>query len=142
MLFEQLLSSLNNPYLTTVMMLSFHLAILSCSTHTIGFYLICLYILTFIIKLTRFHFFMKKRERHTQDGEFQRDALVLSCLSLFLEVFGHIFISLISGLGYVVYTMQKRFMLLIIGLVLACDASRNFVNQCKGNRPFAQYIAP
>ena len=69
----------------------------------------------------------------------------MSCLSLFLEVFGHIFISMISGLGYVVYTMQKKYMLVIIGLVLVSDIVRDKVNAYKGKfwkRPFAKYIAP
>ena len=128
------------------MLLSFHFAILSFSTKKVGFYLVTLYVIVFILKLTRFHFFMTKPSKeHVKmvgDSEFQRDALVLSCLSLFLEVFGHIFISLVSGLGYATYTMNRKFMLLIIVLCTVTHLTRNIANQLLGKRPFAKYVAP
>ena len=123
------------------MMVSFHLAILTFSTKKVGFYLVGLYAVTFIIKLTRFHFYMLKKGDKV-DGDFHRDALVLSCLSLFLEVFGHIFISLISGLGYMLYLMNKHYMLLIILTTLLSDVARKLTSPYIGSRPFAKYIAP
>jgi CDP-diglyceride synthetase len=139
--FESLLRSLNNIWLTIPMMVSFHLAILCFSTKKVGFYLVALYVVTFIIKLTRFHFYMLKKGDKV-DAEFHRDALVLSCLSLFLEVFGHIFISLITGLGYAIYIMNKQYMLLIIVTTVVADSACKLTSPYIGNRPFAKYIAP
>ena len=84
---------------------------MTLSTETIGFILVTMYVFVMIIKLWRFHDFMiyqhteKEHEKVFNDPEFSLEALVLSCLSLFLELFGHIFISLLSGLGYGLYIM-------------------------------------
>lgn len=105
---EKLIQSLNNVYITLGFQILIHLSIMTISTATIGFVLVSLYVIIFIMKLTRFHHFMiykHPNEKVFQDPEFSLEALVLSCLSLFLEVFGHIFISLITGLGYGIYIM-------------------------------------
>ena len=95
---------------------------MTLSTTTIGFALVILYIAIFIIKLFRFHNFMiyqypeKQYQAIFNDPEFSLEALVLSCLSLFLELFGHIFISLLTSLGYGLYIMQRNYVLIILGL--------------------------
>ena len=99
------------------------MAIMTFSTETIGFILVLMYTFVMIIKLWRFHDFMiyqnvheKEYEKIFNDPEFSLEALVLSCLSLFLELFGHIFISLLSGLGYGLYIMQRNYVLIIVCL--------------------------
>ena len=95
---------------------------MTLSTTTIGFALVILYIAIFIIKLFRFHNFMiyqypdKQYQAIFNDPELSLEALVLSCLSLFLELFGHIFISLLTSLGYGLYIMQRNYVLIILGL--------------------------
>ena len=101
------------------MQIIIHMSIMTLSTATIGFFLVALYIIIMIIKLFRFHKFMiyeLPKEKEFSQPEFSLEALVISCFSLFLEVFGHIFISLISGLGYGIYIMQKNYILIIAGL--------------------------
>ena len=142
MFLEKLVKSINNGYITLGMQILIHLSIMTLSTATIGFFLVSLYVIIFIIKLTRFHNFMTHEhpnEKVFADAEFSLEALVLSCLSLFLEVFGHIFISLISGLGYGIYIMQKNYILIIVGLGWVSNFVRS---QRFGSHPFAQYVAP
>merc|ERR1712086_1222370 len=83
----------------------------------------------------------KEHEKVFQDPDFSLEALVLCCLSLFLEVFGQIFISLISGLGYGIYIMQKNYILIIVLLGWVSNFTRTRVSSF-GSRPFAKYVAP
>ena len=145
-LFLSLIANLSNKLITLGMMCTFHAAIMSASTHTIGFTLVFLAVMTFIIKLTRFHFFMwyptEEYAKLVSEPDFQRDALILSCLSLFLEVFGHICISLLSALGYYVYTMRRQYILIILILSASADFARQQIGVRFGRYPFARYVAP
>ena len=67
---------------------------------------------------------------------------MLSCLSLFLEIFGHIFISLITGIGYGVYVMNYKYMLLIIVISVVSETVRKCTSGLISEKPFAKYIAP
>lgn len=40
-----------------------------------------------------------------EDG-FVKAAMIVTCASLLLEIFGHIFISLITSLGYIFYILE------------------------------------
>lgn len=110
------------------MLLSFHLALLVFSTHKIGFYLVFLYVLLFLIKFNDFHQFMMNQSPSLAKivalEEFQRDALVISCLSLFLELFGHILISVLSGMGYYIYVMNQKYIMMIVVICMVSEFSR------------------
>ena len=66
----------------------------------------------------------------------------MSCLSLFLEVFGHLFISLTSGVGYFIYTMKSQYIIIVIILSMSADFGRVHIGMRFGTRPFAKYVAP
>jgi len=63
-------------------------------------------------------------------------------LSLFLEIFGHISISLVSALGYYVYTCNKSYIILIFILAESGDLARKHIGMRFGTMPFARYVAP
>tara|TARA_B110000305_G_C19354630_1_gene596089 strand:+ start:502 stop:1008 length:507 start_codon:yes stop_codon:yes gene_type:complete len=84
----------------------------------------------------------KEYAKQVSDPEFERDALVLSCLSLFLEVFGHILISLLSGIGYFVYTAQKNLLVIVFIFTIFSDFCRKYIGMKIGRVPFAKYVAP
>lgn len=46
--------------------------------------------------------------------QFVNQALVLTCLSMLLEVFGQVYISLGTSFGYLIYFMQPKFIMLMI----------------------------
>jgi hypothetical protein len=106
------------------------------SQGSIGFVLITVYVFIFLYKLIRFHFFVRDNELSNS-----RDAIIMSCLSLFLEVFGHVFISLPSAVGFLVYTMNKKFIILVFILSFVTNIGRNFGNKI-GRTKFSKYIAP
>ena len=121
---------------------------MTLSAATIGFALVILYICIFIIKLYRFHSFMiyqypqKQYQAIFTDPEFSLEALVLSCLSLFLELFGHIFISLLSSLGYGLYIMQRNYVLIILGLGFVASRTCQYVSKYFGRIKFVHYVMP
>lgn len=57
-LYYELIENLSNKFITLVMMIMFHLAMCICSTHTVGFVLVLLYVSGCVIKLVRYHLFM------------------------------------------------------------------------------------
>ena len=94
---SRLIDNLNQKSLTFTASSIFHFAAIFCSLNTIGLVLAFFNVLVFFVKLYRFHAFMiynpdKKIHAYLQDPNIQRGALVVSCLSLFLELFGQIFI--------------------------------------------------
>ena len=66
----------------------------------------------------------------------------MSCLSLFLEVFGHLFISLTSGVGYFIYTMKSQYIIIVFILSMSADFGRIHIGMRYGSRLFARYVAP
>ena len=66
----------------------------------------------------------------------------MACLSLFLEIFGHISISLVSALGYYVYTCNKAYIVFIFILAESGDLARKHIGMRFGTIPFARYVAP
>lgn len=68
-----------------------------------------------------------ENKKFITNEEFRRDAIVLACLSLFLEVFGHISISLLSALGYYVYTMNKNYLVIIFIFAESGDMARKHI---------------
>ena len=57
-------------------------------------------------------------------------------------MFGHISISLLSALGYYVYTCNKTYILIIFILAESGDLARKHIGMRFGTRPFAYYVAP
>ena len=76
-----------------------------------------------------------------EDNNFKRDAIVLSCLSLYLEVFGHILISLISILGYYIYMAQKKYLVYLVVFTMVSNYARENLGKY-GKSPFTEHIAP
>jgi CDP-diglyceride synthetase len=66
----------------------------------------------------------------------------MSCLSLFLEVFGHLFISLPSAAGYVMYTCQNKYIVIVLILSVAADFGRQEIGVRFGSRYFAKHVVP
>lgn len=99
-----------------------------------------------MIKLNDFHQFMMNQSpslaKIVAMNEFQRDALVISCLSLFLEVFGHILISFLSGSGYYIYVMNPKYIMMLVVICSVSGYSRTKLSGVISHWPFAQYIAP
>ena len=58
LLYHELIENLVNRPITLSMMFFFHLVMCTCSTNTVGFFLVSLYVACFIIKLVRYHLFM------------------------------------------------------------------------------------
>lgn len=61
---------------------------------------------------------------------------------MFLEVFGHILISLLSGIGYFVYTAQKNLLVIVFIFTIFSDFCRKYIGMKIGRVPFAKYVAP
>jgi CDP-diglyceride synthetase len=94
---QQLIKSLTRHPFTFAISIVFHVAAIVCSTRTVGLVLSTINVLIFFTKIYQFHAFMtynpeKRFLKHLADPNIQRDALVVTCFSLFLELFGHIYI--------------------------------------------------
>jgi len=48
----------------------------------------------------------KKETSIMKEDGFVKTAMIVTCASLLLEVFGHIFISLITSFGYIFYCLE------------------------------------
>ena len=59
-----------------------------------------------------------------------------------MEVFGHLFISLTSGVGYFIYTMKSQYIIIIFIMSTAADFGRIHIGMRFGTRLFARYVAP
>uniref|UniRef100_A0A7S3IPZ3 Uncharacterized protein n=1 Tax=Strombidium inclinatum TaxID=197538 RepID=A0A7S3IPZ3_9SPIT len=119
---------------------------MACTSSVIGLILVTLNVFSFVIKLLQFHQFMmyptKEYARFVSNPDFTRDALILTCLSLFLELFGHALISLLSSMGYFIYIGKKELLAMTIFFSLTSDLGRRFIGMKIGKRPFANYVAP
>jgi CDP-diglyceride synthetase len=61
---------------------------------------------------------------------------------LFLEVFGHIYISLLSALGYKIYTMHENYMIMLFVFTFVSDQARKNIGMAYGSKKYATYLAP
>ena len=57
---------------------------------------------------------LSKLEGILKQDKFVIQALVLTCLSLLLEVFGHVFISVTTTFGYMIYRLNPKFTMLLV----------------------------
>lgn len=146
LLFDQLMAKLNSTFISTAMLITFHLSLLLLQSTKVILYLVILYVLIFIIKMGLFHNFMMNQSpglaKIVALNEFQQEALVISCISLLMEVFGHVFISLLSGMGYFIYVMNPKYVLFVIAICAIFEAVRLATSALVSKRPVAKYIAP
>ena len=91
-----------------------------------------------------------------KSDQFVRTAMVITCVSMLLEVFGHLYISLISALGYLFYYLQYSLLLLshvsvvcrpkyiAMSMCLSWQADNGglFFGSQFGKTPFAHGISP
>lgn len=68
--------------------------------------------------------------------------MIITAVGTLLEIFGHLYISTISGLGYIFYCFDGRY--LIFGFCLSWQADNGglFFGSLMGRRPFAHGISP
>lgn len=145
-LLQQLIEYISNSPTTMMMMVLFHLSVMSFSANTIGFVLVFLYVFIILMTLHKFNKFMNNPTEDIQavfkQNDFQRDALILTCISLFLEIFCQIFLSLGSSLSYLIYIMQSKFILILVILSSMAEFTKQMTGNCFGKQPFAKYVAP
>ena len=141
-MFNSLMKALIQRPQTLISVFMFHLAIMTFSTGNIGFVLVFSFVAVFVQKMSRFHSFMIKHGEDSFEQNIQRDALIMSCLSLFLEVFGHVFISLPSGVGYFMYTMESQYIIIVLLLSISADFGRSQIGMRFGTHSFARHVAP
>ena len=77
-----------------------------------------------------------------EESDFINQALLVTCLSLLLEVFGHVFISIGSSFGYLLYFLNHKFVLYGIMITQWSDAGGMMGGGIFGKTPFAQTISP
>lgn len=77
-----------------------------------------------------------------ESRDFINQALVITCLSLLLEAFGHVYLSLTSGFGYLIYILQPKFILFMIWCAGWSDGGGLFAGSAYGKTQFAASISP
>ena len=77
-----------------------------------------------------------------EDNDFQTHMLIITCLSLLLEIFGQVFISLASCAGYWLYFIDKRFIFYMVHCSQLADVGGLFIGKGFGRTPFMQRISP
>mmetsp|Transcript_18236 Transcript_18236/g.17360 ORF Transcript_18236/g.17360 Transcript_18236/m.17360 type:complete len:97 (+) Transcript_18236:285-575(+) len=85
----------------------------------IGLLALILSVLT-AIKMAKFNSFMHSRDKDTEevlkDQEFEREALVITCFSIMLELFSHLFISIPLSCGYYLYSNAPKIIIVTFSL--------------------------
>ena len=76
-------------------------------------------------------------ENILDDQDFQNHCLILTCLSLLLEIFGHVFISLATTTAYLLYFLEPKFMVLVCHLAQWSDVGGLMFGKLFGKHPFA-----
>lgn len=74
--------------------------------------------------------------------KFVVQTLVLTILSILLEVFGHVFISVTTSFGYMIYRLNPKFIFLMVNFTQWSDAGGLLVGTHYGKTPFARSISP
>jgi len=80
--------------------------------------------------------------KQIEEEEFVRQALILTCLSMLLEVFGHVFISLATTMGYLLYYLNKQYLLIAIFVTQFSDVGGYMFGKLFGKDKFARSISP
>jgi len=71
-----------------------------------------------------------------------REALLLTLLSILLEIFGQIFISITTTVGYFVYFMSPKLIVVMFCLTWQADNGGLFIGNTYGTGPFAVSLSP
>jgi len=85
---------------------------------------------------------LAKLQEIIESRSFVNQALVLTCLSMLLEVFGQVFISLGSSFGYLVYFLQPKFIMLMVHMTQWSDVGGFMFGNIYGKTSFAKTISP
>lgn len=116
----QLIDKLNNKYISGFYLIAIHLSMLTKNEPIIQVIMAHVFVLIVFIKLYQYCMFMqypkkyythfvylyREHEALVKDESFIREALVLTCLSIMLEIVGQLFISVTTSVGYLVYYFQ------------------------------------
>ena len=141
-MFNGLMETLVRRKRTLLSIFLFHLAIMTQRHSNIIIATFLLYSSVFVQKMYRFHDFMTTQRNQSESESIQRDAVIMSCLSLFLEVFGHLFISLPSAFGYFIYTNQNQYLMIVFILSMCADFGRHEIGMRFGQMHFAKHVVP
>ena len=76
------------------------------------------------------------------NGDFINQALIVTCLSILLEVFGHVFISVAATFGYFIYSVEPKFIIFAIMMSGWSDTGGLMFGMVFGKTPFAHSISP
>lgn len=68
--------------------------------------------------------------------------LIITCLSMLLEIFGQVFISLATCSGYWLYFIDKRFLFYMVHCSQLADVGGLVFGKFLGRTPFMQRISP
>lgn len=77
-----------------------------------------------------------------RDSDFKSHCLTVTALHILLEVFGHVFISLTTSMGYIFYSLERKFMIYLIYFTQWSDAGGLFFGSLLGKTGFANSISP
>ena len=73
---------------------------------------------------------------------FIRQSMMITCVSLLLEIFGQLYISLITSFGYVFYCTQPKYIAVLFCLSWQADNGGLLFGSLFGKNPFAHGISP
>lgn len=77
-----------------------------------------------------------------QSDAFIRQGMLITCMSLLLEIFGQVFISLITSFGYIFYCTEPKYIAVLFCLSWQADNGGLLFGSLFGKNPFAHGISP
>jgi len=77
-----------------------------------------------------------------KEDAFIRQAMILTAVSTLVEIFGHLYISTIAGLGYIIYVLDGRYLCFCFCISWQADNGGLLFGSLMGRRPFAHGISP
>ena len=77
-----------------------------------------------------------------RDPDFRSHCLTITCLYILLEVFGHVFISLMTSCGYLVYNKDRKMLMYALHFSQWSDAGGMLFGSYFGKTGFANSISP
>lgn len=77
-----------------------------------------------------------------KEDAFIRQAMIITAVSTMVELFGHLYISTISGVGYSIYLLDARYLCLCFCISWQADNGGLLFGSLMGRRPFAHGISP
>lgn len=77
-----------------------------------------------------------------EDRTYINQALILACVSLFVEFYIHVVVSLCFGTGYLIYFLNPKFLLVFMWSAQMSDVGGIFFGKFFGKNSFANTISP